>query len=184
MSVRARVNRFSRDERGAALAITVIVLALLGLLGIAALNTTDMEMMIAANERDHKEAFFYADSGVGVGTEMIEQTLKTGTAPDPAAVTVNDPDFLLRDTSWNDGSAFSVANSSFVLHVGAGTGTYVRVGGVVGHNAGFGNSVGSAYHGPPGKDRYGTKTDYLIRSHRDGSRHGKAEVDLGWRHHN
>lgn len=184
MYVHARGSHCSRDERGAALAITVIILALLGLLGIAALNSTDMEMMIAANERDHKEAFFYADSGVGVGTEMIEQTLETGTAPEPAGVTVNDPDFLLRDTSWNDGGAFNATNSSFALHAGAGVGTYVRVGGDVGHNIGFGNSVGSGYHGPPGKGRHGTKTDYLLRSHRDGSRHGKAEVDLGWRHHN
>lgn len=156
MSVRARVNRFSRDERGAALAITVIVLALLGLLGIAAVSADRYGNDDRGQRaRSQGRPSFTPTAGVGVGTEMIEQTLETGTAPDPAAVTVNDPDFLLRDTSWNDGSAFSVANGTFV-HVGAGTGTYVRVGGVVGHNAGFGK-VGLAYHGPPGKDRYGPR---------------------------
>jgi hypothetical protein len=52
-----------KDEQGFALVITLLVLALLTMMGTAAINTTSFELQITGNERIARQRFVIADSG-------------------------------------------------------------------------------------------------------------------------
>lgn len=51
------------NEKGSVTVLAVILLALLTLLGMAALSTSSIEVQIAGNELRHKLAFYAAESG-------------------------------------------------------------------------------------------------------------------------
>lgn len=169
----------SRGESGAVLAICLIILALLSLLGVAALNSTDTEMMISANERDHKEAFYYADGGTGVGTTVLEQSVDAGVAANATGLAVYDDIFFMRGrSSWED-LAFSSANSSLGIYLNGMTGTYIRIGaGPATELGGFSNAMSKSY----GANKPTFAKDYLVRSHRYGVRNSASEIDVEWRH--
>src|SRR6478672_4274288 len=60
--------RTSRRERGAALVIAILVLAILTVIGIALMLVTSTESRIAANEWSVNRAFYASDSGIRWGT--------------------------------------------------------------------------------------------------------------------
>lgn len=51
------------DEEGFALIATMIILALLTVIGLAGINTTSFELKIAGNERQANQRFYTSDSG-------------------------------------------------------------------------------------------------------------------------
>lgn len=167
------------DECGAVLAVSLIILVLLSLLGIAALNSTDTEMMISANERDHKDAFYYADGGVNVGSEILEESIDAGFASNSSGVQIYDDVFFMRDRSSWEGIAFSSVNSSFGIYLDGISGTYVRIGCNPPKDLpGFNNQMPAPYGLPQAvRGQY-----FLVRSHRYGLRNSAAEIDVEWRH--
>lgn len=68
-----------KNESGAVLVLSIMILALMTCLGIAALNTTSIEYKIAGNEKVYKQAFYNADTG-------IAYAVQAGVALFPAAV--------------------------------------------------------------------------------------------------
>lgn len=58
-----------RGEKGAVLVISIILLALLTFLGIAALNTTTTEIQVSGNDKVYKQAFYNADAGVSYAVQ-------------------------------------------------------------------------------------------------------------------
>ena len=69
------------NQRGSALVVTILILALLTLVGISVTNTTKIETMIAGNEKFHKIAFYNADTGVHVTPKLISYCVDNGEAP-------------------------------------------------------------------------------------------------------
>ncbi len=67
-------SKLLQSEEGFVLIIAMLIMIVVSLLGIAALNTTTIETMIAGNEKFAQVQFFQADSGVN-------QFLLTGTQP-------------------------------------------------------------------------------------------------------
>ena|SRR6476661_853531 len=63
--------RTSRRERGAALVIAILVLAILTVIGIALMLVTSTESRIAANEWSMNRAFYASDSGIRWGTVQM-----------------------------------------------------------------------------------------------------------------
>jgi hypothetical protein len=69
-SIRDR-HRANRAERGAALVVAILVLAILTVIGIALMMITSTESRIAANEWSINRAFYSADAGIRwAGVEM------------------------------------------------------------------------------------------------------------------
>src|SRR5262245_66663874 len=69
-SIRER-HRANRGERGAALVVAILVLAILTVIGIALMMITSTESRIAANEWSINRAFYSADAGIRwAGVEM------------------------------------------------------------------------------------------------------------------
>ena len=69
--MRKNVNRRNRRERGAALVIAILVLAILTVIGIALMLITSTESRIAANEWSVNRAFYASDSGIRWGTVQM-----------------------------------------------------------------------------------------------------------------
>ncbi len=62
------------NERGMALILALVMLALLGILGVWALDTSTTDLKISGNFRTTQSAFYAADGGVGYTTNR--QTLQ------------------------------------------------------------------------------------------------------------
>lgn len=169
----------TNNEQGSALVAAVIVLAILTALGFAALNVADLNINIAANDRDAKDAFFHADAGVNVGHEFLEE-----------AIFVRNSTFYgSKAKTWQDNIFNAEAvpfNATNPLYEDQGNATFIGAGlierGMIRGSslvmaAGYRGRGFSAAHG-------GSYGIYLIRSHRIGMRNSQAEVDLAWRHVN
>lgn len=93
------------NERGFILVTAMVVLLLLMLIGIGAMRTSSIEVLIAGNDKFHKEAFYSADSGVYLTPKLITLTVET-TMADPAPAQLG-PQITL----WGvDGSTPSAAD--------------------------------------------------------------------------
>lgn len=179
MYMSSHQNISHRDKpNGSALVIAIIVLSILGALGIAALDVADINIFISANDRDLKEAFFHADSGVNIGHEILEGSIES----------VNSTFYANNSTDWSSQTIqdFNPSEYPLNIYVTPPQGTYVRTGilnrGVV---VGSAMQIGAGYEGAGKSAAHGgTFTDFLIRSHRDGRRNSVVEVDMGWRHIN
>jgi len=70
-------NRFlhANDERGFVLVVSLMMLVILSLLGVFALNSTNIELMISGNDKVAKRSFYMADGGTQAGSELLEQNL-------------------------------------------------------------------------------------------------------------
>jgi Tfp pilus assembly protein PilX len=53
-----------KNEQGSILVIALLILTLLTLIGISASNTTQIEMQISRNDRQHKAIFYAAEAGI------------------------------------------------------------------------------------------------------------------------
>lgn len=158
------------SENGSALVIAVIVLAILGVIGFTALEVSELNIFMAANDRDTKDAFFHADSGANIGRELVKKAFDEGNSTfynDDATLWVND-NFTPADFPYK----YDVHNSET---------TYLRAG-LLGIKAeGVAVIIGAGYEGFGKGLPHGFEAHYLIRSHREGRRNSRAEVDIGWR---
>lgn len=66
-----------KGERGAALVVAILVLAILTVIGIALMLITSTETRIAANEWSVNRAFYSSDAGVRWGTAQMNLDLPT-----------------------------------------------------------------------------------------------------------
>jgi hypothetical protein len=82
--------RVLRNEDGSALIVTLLVLAILTLIGIGASNTTSTDIQIAANEKFHKMAFYHADAGVYSTPKLISSAIDNSSNPSGTGFTYLD----------------------------------------------------------------------------------------------
>ena len=85
----SKLKQLLRDERGAVLAIALLIMLALALIGAAAMITSTMELDIARNERLAKESFYMADGGTTLAPIIIEEAIETRALPVIDGVTLN-----------------------------------------------------------------------------------------------
>ena len=171
----------SRNQSGMVFVVAIIILALLGVIGLAATDTAILHILMAANGNDAKNAFFLADSGANAGHEYLERAIASANA-----TFYNDGTPSTNASAWENNNDFNPDDFPVRWHSQGSEDTYVRAGfietGLVpGSAIQTGTGYGSAGRGAASG---GTFSSYLIRSHRQGARNSVAEVDLGWRHIN
>lgn len=175
-------TRVALGQKGSALVVAMIVLAILGALGLAALDVADLNIFISANDRDSKESFFHADSGVNMGHEYLEESIESVNS-----TFFNDGTNATDATTWPpSGVDFDTSPSITTWYPQGTMATYVRTGSLdSGVLEGSAMQIGAGYEGVgKGAASGGTFTNYLLRSRREGKRNSVAEVDLGWKHIN
>lgn len=64
----------ANNEQGSVLAITMLVMVMLTLIGVASMTTSSLEIMIAGNERCYKENFFRAEAANMAGGQRYANT--------------------------------------------------------------------------------------------------------------
>ena len=64
-----------KNNEGFVLVVALLIMLVLSIIGIAANRNTSTELLIAGNDRTHKETFHEADGGIEVGQELLEQNL-------------------------------------------------------------------------------------------------------------
>lgn len=65
-----------KNERGSALIITLLMIALLSVIGIFSAQTSKVENKLAGNDRLHKVAFHGAEGGIQVAKELVETNIE------------------------------------------------------------------------------------------------------------
>jgi Tfp pilus assembly protein PilX len=154
------------------LIVAIITLALLGIMALAASDTSLLNILMAANGKNARAAFFLADSGANAGHEYLENAI--------ASVNSTFYSNATNASQWENESVFNPDDYPVKWHRHGSEATHVRAGLME-----TGLLPGSAIQGGPGYGSgRGTYSSYLIRSHRKGAGGSVAEVDLGWRHIN
>lgn len=85
-----RILRAGLDERGVSLMIIMIVTLMVGVLGVAALTMSGLENSMAGAMRMVEEGTDAAESCVGMGIKVIQESVDDGNIP-PALITPTGP---------------------------------------------------------------------------------------------
>jgi len=160
------------EQSGMVFIVAIITLALLGIMALAASDTSVLNILMAANGKNARAAFFLADSGANAGHEYLENAI--------ASVNSTFYSNATNAFDWENESLFNPDDFPVKWHRHGSEATHVRVGLME-----TGLIPGTAIQGGPGYGSgLGTYSSYLIRSHHNGAGGSVAEVDLGWRHIN
>jgi hypothetical protein len=73
-----KMPTYHKNEHGVALVISLMFLAILGMLGTTAYVMTSTDLKIGRNYQASAEAFFDADAGINYGRSMVEAGFKAG----------------------------------------------------------------------------------------------------------
>lgn len=171
----ADTNNSTQSEQGSALVIALIVLAILSVLGFAALDVADLNIFMAANDRDTKEAFFHADSGVNVGRELIKFRLDEGNS---SVLENNAQAWVNSYGSWSSNA--TLMKSLFDFYSNSTKGTYVRAG-LLDYVDNPHSLQFNEYMSPGMSLSKSLSPIFLIRGHNEGKRNSRSEVDLAFR---
>jgi hypothetical protein len=68
---------FSANENGSIMVVTLIILALATMIGVAASITASIELQVSGNDKIYAELFYRAEAAAMVGAQAIETTPKT-----------------------------------------------------------------------------------------------------------
>lgn len=66
--------------------VALIMLALLTMIGVSASKTSEIDILIAGNQKSHQIAFHHADSGVYTAPKIISACVDSGTQAELASV--------------------------------------------------------------------------------------------------
>ena len=66
-------NNKMKQQSGAALVISLLILTVLTILGLSSMRTASMEELMARNTRDYKIAFEASDSALNEGSEWVDK---------------------------------------------------------------------------------------------------------------
>ncbi len=95
-------NRCNRRDQGSALLITMFIMALMGIVGFAALETVMRDQSVAGHQKRQKTAFFAAEAGVTESFNALraneDPTFAAGNLGDTSMYPHGQPSYSL-DTS-------------------------------------------------------------------------------------
>ncbi|HBZ69743.1 MAG TPA: hypothetical protein DEP35_08440 [Deltaproteobacteria bacterium] len=80
----------NRRREGSALLVAVMMLVLMGLIGIAALDTMTKDRQVAGFENRARMAFYAADAGVATGLNLVRTAPNRAATPALPATTLGD----------------------------------------------------------------------------------------------
>jgi len=167
-----------KNEKGFVLIVSLLMLLVLMIIGIAATNMTTIDLQISGNDKASKQTFYQAEAGTQVGSELVEDAIdRAGYDSDDftfGAVTIEHKDFYLNDATtgldWDNPDVTMQQTS--LLFTGA---TRIMPGSAIQMVAGYegkGKAAGSG----------GAVRKYDIWSRHSGNANSKATVVIEWNH--
>jgi hypothetical protein len=185
-----------RDQSGNVLiVVSVLLLALLTILGVSSINTVKIGSRIAVNDHLYKMAFYEADGGTQTGIQLIEENLACpgGFSDEPTDIAdfirVGNRDFYTNATP-NVTAAISICPSDTARdayyplgYTGNDPHTNLRFFGQVAYGAGSAIQMAAGYEGRgKGAGAGGGRLVYNIHAQRVGLRNSQSHVLARWRH--
>jgi hypothetical protein len=190
----APVCPIGKGEDGYIVVITLIILMLMTILGIAVTRSTSVELQIAANDKIKKTTFFEADGATEIASELTEQNLgcMSGFTDGGSgyAVIGDDAASAVRVETlafWQntDADLPTDANRDMVFPDNYGTSphTNMRVGGSIGLAHGSAIQMVAGYEGKgKGAGGGGGHILYDIVAQRLGHNNAESVIQIQWRH--
>lgn len=86
-----RFGRAIYDQEGIALVTVMLVMVIMSVIGIAAITVTGLENRMAGFQRTGEAAATAAESCIGTGVNVIQQTIDQAKVPDTFKVTLGGP---------------------------------------------------------------------------------------------
>ncbi|MDM8535698.1 pilus assembly PilX N-terminal domain-containing protein [Desulfobacterales bacterium HSG17] len=186
-------NRSLTNENGSAIVVALFILVALTIIGFAAVNTSNLDIMISRNDRSEKVAFYSADGSTEMATELLEQNIATGTGftstsyGEGGYISIMDTNFWTEEVSSvpsEDNWDFCIPAANCPL-TGSLTKPYTNfsIGGDAEISQGSAIQMASGYAGK-GKSIAGGGTSliYDVFSEHQGNWNSKSTVMVQWRH--
>jgi hypothetical protein len=182
------------NSNGGVTIAALLILAVLTIIGISSISTSNIEVQIATNDKVHKMAFYAADGGSELGTELLELNIAcaSGFTSDNLAVTddvtVVDRDFWMQNDEPKDGSDNVIPYPSnterdILINNAAGTNTNLSIFGVTALGVGGAIEMAAGYEGKgKGAAGGGVSLLYQIFSQHLGLADSESVVAIEWRH--
>lgn len=182
------------NSNGGVTIAALLILAVLTIIGISSISTSNIEVQIATNDKVHKMAFYAADGGSELGTELLELNIAcaSGFADDDLPMTDNNNITAVDKIFWMQGDEDKPADISDYssdtecdVRIDAASGphtnlsffgeTALGVGGAIEMAAGYEGKGKGAAGG-------GVSLLYEIYSQHLGLADSKSMVAIEWRH--
>ncbi len=178
------------NEDGSMIVITLLLLAVLSIVGISAVNTSIIDREIVSNNVRYQGSFFAAESGAEIGIELMEQSNETKddtTIPTDSSVSFNitSSNLYMNDSGGTAADTPSSTNYD-ANYLGLGSNqVYLKVyKDSVRSRTGTGSlEMVSGYDGKgKGSAGGGVANYYNIRTHAEVPNWSSSKVHLMWRH--
>jgi len=174
------ILHIGNNEKGSTLIISVLILVLLTVIGIAATNTSTIEVLISGNDKVHKMAFHEADGGTEVGIELVEQNIYMAGFDNNQVGAVNATNLNLYMNGYPGTPPFAAYDAHYG---GNGTRTNLRVGGNPELSTGSAIQMAAGYEGiGKGVGGGGGRIVYDIWSQHIGVANSEDMILLQWMH--
>ncbi len=178
------------NSNGGVTIAALLILAVLTIIGISSISTSNMEVKIATNDKVHKMAFYAADGGSQLGTELLELNIAcaSGFAGDDLAITdditVVDRDFWMQAVAPGSVGSFpSDTERDVLINNAAGTHTNLSIFGATAFGVGGAIEMAAGYEGKgKGAAGGGVSLLYEIHSQHLGLQNSESVVAIEWRH--
>ncbi len=175
------------NSNGGVTVAALLILAVLTIIGISSITTSNMEVQIATNDKVHKMAFYAADGGSELGTELLELNIAcpAGFASDNLAMTADitavDRDFWMHA---EPGVPYpSDTERDVLINTAAGTHTNLSIFGESAFGVGGAIQMAAGYEGKgKGAAGGGVSLLYEIHSQHWGLANSQSVVAIHWRH--
>ena len=176
------------NSNGGVTVAALLILAILTIIGISAISTSNMEVQIANNDKVHKMSFYAADGGSELGTELLELNIAcpSGFASDNLAMTADitavDKDFWMQNVEPVV-TYPSDTERDVLIDTAAGTHTNLSVFGTTAFGVGGAIQMAAGYEGKgKGAAGGGVSLLYEIHSQHLGLANSESVVAIQWRH--
>jgi len=169
----------------------LLILSVLTIIGISSISTSNIEVQIATNDKVHKMAFYAADGGSELGTELLELNIAcaSGFANDNLVinnVTVADKDFWMQgniDKPADISDYSSDTDRDVQIDADSGPHTNLSIYGETAFGVGGAIEMAAGYEGKgKGAAGGGVSLLYEIYSQHLGLANSKSMVAIQWRH--
>ena len=192
-SMKRRWCHMNNSNGGVTIA-ALLILAVLTIIGISSISTSNIEVQIATNDKVHKMAFYAADGGTEIGTELLELNIAcaSGFASDNLPMTANitavDKDFWMQSEAPRDGLDQVIPHPSaterdVLINNAGGTNTNLSIYGETAFGVGGAIEMSAGYEGKgKGAAGGGVSLLYQIFSQHQGLQNAESLVSIEWRH--
>ena len=181
------------NSNGGVTIAALLILAVLTIIGISSISTSNIEVQIATNDKVHKMAFYAADGGTELGTELLELNIAcasgfaTDNLPVTDDITVVDRDFWMQADAPKAGGHVipfpSDTERDVLINNAAGTNTNLSIFGVTALGIGGAIEMAAGYEGKgKGAAGGGVSLLYQIFSQHLGLADSESVVAIEWRH--